>query len=136
MGGGYSKLFSGLVTSSIWLEDRATIIVWIAFLAICDANGVVSGSLPGLAHLARVSLDEMRTAIEVLSSPDPDSRSPENEGRRIEKVQDGWRILNYAAYRSKLQGKQGSRAIDMRRYRESRRNPFDDDGSFCDRDPS
>ena len=96
---GYTKLFSSIVTSTIWCEDNATLRVWIAMLAMADASGHVGGAVPGFANLARVTVEEMRRALEILTSPDPDSRTPDNEGRRIEAVPGGWRILNYSAYR-------------------------------------
>ena len=114
---GYSKLFSSIVTSSIWMEDDKTLRVWFAMLALTDARGMVEGSVPGFAHVARVSIPEMEHAIEVLSGPDPYSRTPDNEGRRIEVVPGGWVILNYTAYRDKGQAKDGSRAGYMRNYR-------------------
>jgi hypothetical protein len=114
---GYSKLFSSIVTSSVWCEDHATVRVWIAMLATCDARGVVEGSVPGFAHLARVTVPEMRQALERLASPDPDSRTLDHEGRRIEAVPGGWRILNYSAYRDRCQAKDGSRATYERNRR-------------------
>jgi hypothetical protein len=84
--------------------------VWIAMLAMCDARGVVDGSIPGFANIANVSIAEMRQAIEILSSPDPDSRTPDNEGRRIQAISGGWQILNYLTYRARGQAKDGSRA--------------------------
>jgi hypothetical protein len=118
---GYSKLFSSIITSTIWCEDNATRIVWIAMLATCDAYGKVEGSIPGFASLARVSVDEMRFAIGRLSSPDPESRTPDNEGRRISSIPGGWQILNYSNYRERLQEKDGSKARAMRESRERRR---------------
>ena len=107
---GYSKLFSSIVTSSIWSEDDKTLRVWFAMLALTDARGNVEGSVPGFAHVARVTIPEMEHAIERLSSPDPYSRTPDNEGRRVEVVPGGWVILNYCAYRERCQSKDGSRA--------------------------
>jgi len=115
---GFSKLYSGLVTSSIWVKDNATLRVWIAMLATCDAHGFVAGSVPGFASLARVSIEEMRHAVDTLSSPDVDSRSKEHEGRRIAAIEGGWLILNYEKYRSLKQDKDGSRAKYYRDYRE------------------
>lgn len=116
---GYSKLFSSIVTSSIWCEDNITLRVWIAMLATCNSDGIVEGSVPGFASLARVSPGEMRHALERLLAPDPDSRTPDNEGRRLEIIPGGWRILNYESYRNRCQSKDGSRAEYMRRYRDS-----------------
>jgi hypothetical protein len=107
---GYSKLFSSIVTSTIWCEDNATLRVWIAMLAMCDAKGFVAGAVPGFASLSRVTIPEMRAALDTLSSPDQDSRSKVKEGRRIEIFDDGWQIVNYDEYRNRKQAKDGSRA--------------------------
>ena len=99
---GFTKLFSSIVDSTIWRESKETKIVWITMLAKADRRGIVEAALPGLADAARVSVDECRAAMQVLSSPDPDSRSKEYEGRRIKEIDGGFQILNYAKYREKL----------------------------------
>lgn len=71
-------------------------------LALRDRNHVVEASIPGLADVARVTVEECRDAIQRFLSPDVDSRSPEHEGRRIEKTDCGWRILNGEKYRNKM----------------------------------
>jgi len=118
---GYSKLFSDILGSTVWGEDYATRIVWISMLAATDANGFVPGSIPGFARIANVSIPEMRHAIERLSAPDPDSRTPDHEGRRIQEVPGGWAILNYAFYRARGQAKGGSHAVIQKRYRDNKR---------------
>lgn len=108
MSGGYTKLFSSIVTSTIWCEDYPTRLVWVAMLAMADARGKVDGSIPGFARIANVTCAEMEKAIATFLSPDPHSRTPDHDGRRIEIVPGGWLILNYAAYRE-------SRDPDIRR---------------------
>lgn len=98
---GYTKLFSSIVSSTVWNEDDGTRLLWVTMLAICDGDGLVEASVPGLAHQARISVDKARAGLKKLESPDPDSRTPDNEGRRVEKVNGGWRILNYEMYREK-----------------------------------
>lgn len=71
-------------------------------LAIADKNGYVAGSVPGLAHVARVSREECEKALKALSDPDVDSRTQDDEGRRIELCEGGWVIINYTAYRERL----------------------------------
>lgn len=120
---GWTKLFSSIVTSSIWCEDDPAVIrVWIAMLAMCDATGVVEGSIPGFANLARVSAADLARVITILESPDPDSRTRDYEGRRIESIPGGWVILNYGAYRDRGQGKEGSRAPYYREYRSGKKS--------------
>jgi len=97
----FTKLDSGIVRSSIWMEPPTTRVVWIAFLAISDKKGFVAASRSGMEHLCNVSHEEFENAMKSLESPDTDSRTPDNDGRRIEKVPGGWTILNYALYREK-----------------------------------
>ena len=96
---GYTKLFSEIITSTIWAEPDETRIVWITMLALKDKWGIVGATVPGLAHMARVDVEVCRKAIEKFMGPDPDSRTPDYEGRRIEVVEGGWRILNHEKYR-------------------------------------
>jgi len=95
----YTKLFNSIVTSTIWTEDDKTRIVWITMLAIADKNGEVQGSIPGLARIAGVPVDDCRVAIGKFLSPDPDSRTKDDEGRRIEEIDGGWALLNHQKYR-------------------------------------
>lgn len=98
----YTKVFDSLVTSTIWAESNETRIVWITMLALRNSQNVVEASLPGLAHVSRISLEDTQRALERLESPDPHSRSQENEGRRIAKVEGGWLILNGAKYSRRM----------------------------------
>lgn len=99
---GYTKLFGSIIASSIWTEDDRTRIVWITMLAMTNRFGIVEASVPGLAKMAGVPVDAARVALEKFLAPDPDSRSKEFEGRRIEAVDGGWRLLNHAKYRQKM----------------------------------
>jgi hypothetical protein len=100
--GGFTKLFSSIVLSSIWSEDDKTRLVWITLLALSNADGYVSASLPGLASTARVSIPDCECALQKLAAPDPYSRNKDHEGRRIEAVDGGWLILNYRLYRDRV----------------------------------
>jgi hypothetical protein len=116
---GYTKLFNSIVASTIWSEPDETRIIWITMLAMANQRGVVETSIPGLAVLARVHVDKCRQAIATLESPDPDSRSQEYDGRRIQKVDGGWLILNHAKYRAKLNAdeRREYKTIKQREYR-------------------
>jgi len=97
---GYTKLFSGIVMSTVWTYDSDTRVVWVTLLALADERGVVVGTIPGLAKMAGVSLEATRKAMDIFLSPDPDSGSKEFEGRRIETIDRGWRLLMHAKYRA------------------------------------
>lgn len=96
----FVKLFGSILDSTIWRESHQTVRVWITLLAMADARGEVSASVPGLADRAKVTLDECLEALERFRSPDQWSRTKEYEGRRIEDIDGGWRILNYLSYRA------------------------------------
>lgn len=96
----YTKLFSSIVTSTIWTEDPKICKVWVTMLAIADKHGEVHASIPGLAQIAGMTLADTEAAIQKFLSPDKYSRTPDDEGRRIEKIDDGWLLLNHAKYRA------------------------------------
>lgn len=96
----YTKLWHRIVTSSIWDADDKTRLVWITMLALANRDGFVESSFKALAMLARVDHKACRHALQVLSSPDPDSRTKTDDGRRIEERDGGWQIINYDLYRN------------------------------------
>ena len=119
--GGFTKLFSSILTSSVWQEDDKTRLLWITMLASADKDGRVEAAIPGLAMLARISIEECEHALELLLSPDEYSRTTEHEGRRIEVIDGGWLVLNYRKYRDS--GRPASRAPYYRKRRaEKKRN--------------
>lgn len=117
---GYAKLSSSIITSSIWVEDDKTFRLWIALLAMADANGHVDGSVPGMARILGCSIEETERSLEKLSMPDQYSRTPDCEGRRIVREPGGWLVVNYHLYRGQSQAKDGSRAEYFRNYRKRR----------------
>ena len=97
---GYTKLFNSILASSIWTEDDQTRIVWITLLAMADKHGEVHASIPGVARLAGVPIAATEKALGKFLAPDPYSRTPDNEGRRLLPMDGGWRIANHAKYRA------------------------------------
>jgi hypothetical protein len=110
---GYTKLFSSIVASTIWREDDKTRIVWITMLAMKNERHMVEASLPGLADMARVTVEECEMAIKKLESKDGYSRNQDHGGRRIERTQGGWKILNGEYYRQQMS------ADDRREYQKN-----------------
>ncbi len=95
----FTKLMSSITASTVWQEDSDTRVVWVTMLAMCDRLGRVHASVPGLAHIARVPLEICRRALAKFLAPDPDSRTKDHEGRRIEEIDGGWHLLNYTKHR-------------------------------------
>jgi len=96
----YNKLFGKILRSSIWCEDYPTRIMWIAFLASMDEDGMVDWATPKIAAaIAGVTVDEATAAIARLEAPDPASGNQDHEGRRIERFPGGWHVLNCKYYK-------------------------------------
>ncbi|MEQ2007535.1 MAG: hypothetical protein ABMA26_12120 [Limisphaerales bacterium] len=115
----FTKLFSSLTESSVWCQDDHTRLVWIAMLAMADKHGRVWASVPGLANRARVPVEAVERALGIFLAPDPHSRTKAFEGRRIEVIDGGWRLLNHAKYRA-LRDEEDRRAKDAERQRRCR----------------
>lgn len=96
----YNKLFSKILDSSIWLETDSTRIIWLTLIASMDEDGFCPFAAVGnLAQRAIVSIEKTKEAIDILESPDKESGDPSNGGRRIERVNGGWVVLNAGKYR-------------------------------------
>lgn len=119
MSEGFTKLFSSILRSTIWQEPPETKVVWITMLAMCDRNGYVGASIPGVAAAAGVSIQAAEEAIAKFLAPDKYSRSTEHEGRRIAVAERGWTILNYKKFRE-MRDQEARREWDRERKRAER----------------
>lgn len=98
-------VFNKIVDSSIWREPDHVRIVWIAMLALKDRDQVVRFTAYALGTKCWPKEDETEAekkaldALRILSEPDTRRLEPQPyEGRRIQKVEDGWMILNGKVY--------------------------------------
>jgi hypothetical protein len=99
---GYTKLFSTIITSTIWREPKEIKILWITMLALADKNGMVEASVPGLSDMARLTVEETQEGLRVLLAPDAYSRTQIEGGRRILAMEGGWFLVNHEKYRDML----------------------------------
>lgn len=107
----YTKLFSSITESTIWREDDKTRILWITMLAMADKHGRIWASIPGLADRAKISVEATEYALRRFQSSDQYSRTQEHEGRRIEPIDGGWKLLNHKKYRS-IRDEEGRRELN------------------------
>ena len=120
----YNKLFTKILDSSIWLESDSTRIVWITLLAAMDRDGIATfSSIRNLARRANVTLQAAEEAVCVLEAPDPDSCSQECNGRRIERIDGGWLVINAKTYREIIHSEDVRKQtrIRVQRHRERKR---------------
>jgi hypothetical protein len=113
----WTKLFSNLPKSTIWRASKEAKILWVTMLALKDKDGIVDGTIPGLAKEADLTLEETEAALVYLMSPDKYSRTKDNEGRRVKEIEGGWVILNHFLYRDEMEKRREYQARKQREYR-------------------
>lgn len=87
--------------------DRLGVAIPAGWYGLVEASGI------GIATRSGLSVEAGLAALDILSSPDPDSRTPDFEGRRMVRIPGGWLVLNFMRYRER-----DYRAAErMRRYR-------------------
>lgn len=117
---GFTKLDEGILQSSIMAEDSDTFKIWITLLAACKENGIAYVSAIFLSAICHLPIETIEAAIHKLEEPDPHSRSLADDGRRIRRVDGGFEILNYQAYRTR--SLKGAEAERKRLYRAGLKN--------------
>lgn len=98
----YGKIFASMYDGSIYGKWKA-IVTFQQMIALADKDGVVDMTAEALAARTSIPLDIISEGIETLEAPDQVSRTPDEEGRRIVRLDAdrpwGWRITNYQKYR-------------------------------------
>ena len=95
-------------------------------LVLADRFGMVDMTPEAISRITTVPLEIITKGIVALERPDPKSRTPDMEGRRIIRLREdrdwGWSIVNHSHYRSLRSAEE--RRDYMRRYmREKRAEP-------------
>lgn len=110
----WAPIWSMTVDSSLRDESDLVVKVFVTMLALKDADHIVRRNAYQLGKDARKSEAEVLEALGVLSSPDKRRiEKQEFDGRRIQKVEAGWLVLNGEKYRSMM-------SLEMRRARNRR----------------
>lgn len=99
--GGFAKLYGDKLAGSSLLEaSLAARWLFVYLLACADYQGRFRCQMvPTLARAANLTIEQTEQALTELESEDKYSTSPEHNGRRIERIDGGWQILNYEKYR-------------------------------------
>lgn len=101
--GHYAPIFEEIVDSSIWCEPDLVVKVFLTMLAKKRRDGVVYGTAFNIAQWAKKTEAEVIEALKVLASPDKKRLEPQAfDGRRIEKVEGGWLMLNAEKYQRRM----------------------------------
>jgi len=113
----YVKLDTDTLNSSLWVSDYRTRITFLTMLMLAKPDGTVAAKAPGIARAAVLPIEDVRKALDELESPDPDSRTEDEDGRRIRRIEGGFHIINYTKYREK----DHTAAERQRRWRENQK---------------
>ncbi len=98
----FTPLDASLLSSSLLRQGTEATAVFMLLLAGADRYGVSDMTPSAAASLFGIPDKCADAAFDTLSSPDPRSRSQEQDGRRIVPFEDGrWLIVNHAAYRKR-----------------------------------
>jgi hypothetical protein len=129
----YGKIFDSMYRGTLYGQWEA-IVTFQQFIVLCDADGIVDYTPPAIASITSIPLEIIQKGIEVLSKPDPYSRTPDSEGKRIELIDAhrpwGWVIVNHKKYQS-LQDSDTVREQTrerVRRHRDMKRSVTDGNG--------
>jgi hypothetical protein len=96
----YSPIWSKIVDSSLWEEPDFVVKVFITMIAKKDMDDIVRGNAYNIARWSRKEESEVIEALRILSSPDTRRLEPQEfEGRRIEKCDEGYKVLKGKYYR-------------------------------------
>lgn len=99
----YGKVFASIFEGSLYGHFEATVTM-MALITLANRHGEVDMTVEALAARTGFGADLLRKGIHELQQPDPRSRTPGDDGRRIVPIADhrdwGWRLVNYVQYRN------------------------------------
>lgn len=98
----FAKVFQQILDSSL-ANDWQVRLVFEDFLKLATPDGIVDITRESIARRTNVPLEIVTRGIAELERPDKTSRTPDQEGRRILRLDEhrdwGWRIVNFQKYR-------------------------------------
>lgn len=101
----YGKVFVQMYDGTLATEGPwQALVTFQQLIILADKEGVVDMTIEAIARRTTVPLNIISQGIEALEKPDPQSRTPDEEGKRIVRLSEvrpwGWRITNYGHYRA------------------------------------
>jgi hypothetical protein len=120
----FAPIFTSMLDSSIWQEPYTVRLLWTAMLALKDSDHIVRLNAFQLSRRANLTEQEVIDGLKILESPDTKRLEPQPfDGRRIERVPDGWLILNGQRFEDMMRtiSRRAYNARKQRQYRESTR---------------
>lgn len=101
----YGKIFEQMYDGTLGTRGPwQALVTFQQMIVLADKEGVLDMTAEALARRTTIPLEIIRIGIAGLEATDPDSRTPDEDGRRIVRLSEtrtwGWRIVNHAKYRA------------------------------------
>jgi hypothetical protein len=101
----YGKVFSSMYDGTLATRGPwQALVTFQQLIVLSDRDGVVDMTTEAIARRTSIPLEIIETGIAALLHPDPRSRTPTEDGRRIIPLEDhrdwGWQIVNHAKYQA------------------------------------
>jgi hypothetical protein len=120
----YAKIFESIYDGSL-RKDWKALVTFQQLLVLCDEEGYVDKTPDAISSRTTIPIEIIEHGLNELSSADPDSRSRDEDGRRIVLIAPprkwGWRIVNYQSYRD-IRSKEELRSYWKGQKREQRQS--------------
>ena len=100
----YGKLFSQMYDGTLATKGPwQALVTFQQLIILADQAGVVDMTPESISRRTTIPLEIISEGLKTLEEPDPSSRTPALEGRRIVRLSEsrnwGWQIVNYDHYR-------------------------------------
>ena len=123
----YGKIFTSIYDGTL-AEDWRALITFQQLIVLCDADGIIDMTPQSISRRTGIPIEHIKAGIEVLEKTDKFSRTPDEDGKRIELIDEhrpwGWHIVNHEIYK-RLQDADTVRAQTrerVRRHREKKKS--------------
>lgn len=118
----YTKVFRSIYDGTLADNWRA-MVTFQQMLILADSQGVVDMTISAMSRTTGIPAEILSEGIAALEAPDPGSRTPDMEGRRIARLDAhrewGWFLVNFAKYRA-MQTREEKNEADRERIRAKR----------------
>lgn len=125
----YGKIFDSMYEGTLYGHWEA-IVTLQQMIVLCTPDGVVDMTPQAIAARTSIPLEIITKGLKVLSEPDPFTRTPGEEGRRLILIDGhrpwGWQIVNHEKYKN-MRDAETVRAQTRERVRKFRENKALDD---------
>lgn len=120
----YAKIFAQIYDGTLCTNHPwQALVTFQQLLVLADQDGSVDMTARAISRRTGIPIEIIELGIAELLKPDPESRTPEEEGRRIIPLVSGrdwgWKVVNYVAYRN-LKREEDRREYHRRYYQQKR----------------